>query len=320
MGMLVLARKENEEIVIGAGLIRVVVIEIRGDKVRLGVDAPRELGVHRKEVQEAINAVKQGRIAETRDELDHRENQHPEIPEIPESPNPAAELRRPRPAWIFQTGDQRMGMLVLARKENEEIVIGAGLIRVVVIEIRGDKVRLGVDAPRELGVHRKEVQEAINAVKQGRIAETRDELDHRENQHPEIPESPNPAAELIYLAIPYTHPDPAVREARFELANAAAAALMAAGCLVFSPISHTHAMVKYGLPIEADFYRRFNEFYMSLSSRMIVLRADGWLASAGVQAEVAFMEAAGKPVEFVDPIEPKEIADESSNNATGHPA
>jgi len=51
-------------------------------------------------------------------------------------------------------------MLVLSRKKNESIIID-GRITVHVIEIRGDKVRLGVDAPKEVPVHRKEVYEAI---------------------------------------------------------------------------------------------------------------------------------------------------------------
>lgn len=51
-------------------------------------------------------------------------------------------------------------MLVLSRKKDEEIIIGDN-IRLVVIEICGDKVRLGIDAPKEISVHRLEVYEAI---------------------------------------------------------------------------------------------------------------------------------------------------------------
>lgn len=52
-------------------------------------------------------------------------------------------------------------MLVLSRHENEAIVIG-GDIRIVVVSIRGDKVRLGIEAPQDVSVHRLEVQNAIN--------------------------------------------------------------------------------------------------------------------------------------------------------------
>jgi carbon storage regulator len=51
-------------------------------------------------------------------------------------------------------------MLVLSRKKDESIVINND-ITIVVVEIRGDKVRLGVEAPKEVPVHRREVYEAI---------------------------------------------------------------------------------------------------------------------------------------------------------------
>ncbi len=51
-------------------------------------------------------------------------------------------------------------MLVLSRKKNESIVIDDTII-VTVVEIRGDKVRLGIQAPKEVPVHRSEVHAAI---------------------------------------------------------------------------------------------------------------------------------------------------------------
>ena len=62
-------------------------------------------------------------------------------------------------------------MLVLSRKKNEKIIINDD-ISITVVEIRGDKVSLGIEAPREVPVHRGEVYEAIrrqqaaNAVKE----------------------------------------------------------------------------------------------------------------------------------------------------------
>ena len=57
-------------------------------------------------------------------------------------------------------------MLVLSRKKNESIVIN-NEITIVVVEIRGDKVRLGVEAPREVPVHRREVYDAIQRLQEG---------------------------------------------------------------------------------------------------------------------------------------------------------
>lgn len=51
-------------------------------------------------------------------------------------------------------------MLVLSRKKSESVVI-AGNIVITVVEIRGDKVRLGIEAPKDVPVHRQEVFEAI---------------------------------------------------------------------------------------------------------------------------------------------------------------
>ena len=51
-------------------------------------------------------------------------------------------------------------MLVLSRKKDETIVIGDNII-VTVVEIRGDKVRLGFDAPRDVTIHRREVYDKI---------------------------------------------------------------------------------------------------------------------------------------------------------------
>lgn len=61
-------------------------------------------------------------------------------------------------------------MLVLSRKKNERIIIGDN-IEVMVIEIRRDKVRLAIDAPREIEIHRLEVYNAIR----------------RKNGEPELP-------------------------------------------------------------------------------------------------------------------------------------
>lgn len=56
-------------------------------------------------------------------------------------------------------------MLVLSRKLNESIVI-ADVVTVTVLEIRGDKIRLGIEAPKEVPVHRREVYDAIRRAEQ----------------------------------------------------------------------------------------------------------------------------------------------------------
>lgn len=61
-------------------------------------------------------------------------------------------------------------MLVLSRKKNESIVINDD-ITIVVVEIRGDKVRLGIEAPKEVTIHRNEVYDKIQ--REGRATDER---------------------------------------------------------------------------------------------------------------------------------------------------
>lgn len=58
-------------------------------------------------------------------------------------------------------------MLVLSRKKNEAIRIGDGIV-ITVVDIRGDKVRLGIEAPGNVPVHRREVYDAIKREEQRR--------------------------------------------------------------------------------------------------------------------------------------------------------
>ncbi|MCK4999354.1 MAG: carbon storage regulator CsrA [Anaerohalosphaera sp.] len=56
-------------------------------------------------------------------------------------------------------------MLVLSRQKDESIMIGDD-VEITIVDVRGDKVRLGINAPREISVHRKEIFLAIQREKQ----------------------------------------------------------------------------------------------------------------------------------------------------------
>lgn len=105
---------------------------------------------------------------------------------------------------------------------------------------------------------------------------------------------------LIYLACPYSHPERAVRIARFDAANLAAAKLMREGHYVFSPISHTHPIAEAGgLPLGWDFWEGFDRAYIGHSHKLIVLMLGGWTQSKGVMAEIAIADSMNIPVEYL---------------------
>ena len=62
--------------------------------------------------------------------------------------------------------EERIAMLVLTRKINESIVINDD-VSVLVVEVRGDRVRLGIEAPKNVTVHRKEIYDAIRDTDSG---------------------------------------------------------------------------------------------------------------------------------------------------------
>ena len=66
-------------------------------------------------------------------------------------------------------------MLVLSRQRDESIIIGDNIV-ITIVDIRGDKVRLGIDAPKEIPVHRQEVYNAIQRENM-RAAEEQDKPD-----------------------------------------------------------------------------------------------------------------------------------------------
>jgi nucleoside 2-deoxyribosyltransferase len=104
---------------------------------------------------------------------------------------------------------------------------------------------------------------------------------------------------MIYLASPYSHADPAVREARYQAACRATAALLKAGLVVFSPIVHSHPLVAFALPTGWDFWERIDRAYLARCDELVVLTLDGWRESTGVRAEIALARALGKPVRFL---------------------
>jgi nucleoside 2-deoxyribosyltransferase len=110
--------------------------------------------------------------------------------------------------------------------------------------------------------------------------------------------------ELIYLACPYTHPDPSVRLYRFQQATKAAAALIRQGHIVFSPITMTHPidieMAGAENTLGSDFWVTFDESFMDRCDVFALLPLAGWQDSGGIRREIAYFKARGKPLKILD--------------------
>lgn len=107
---------------------------------------------------------------------------------------------------------------------------------------------------------------------------------------------------MIYLAVPYSHPDPKIREARYHAANRAAYRLMQRGDIVFSPISHSHPIeVESGVIGDHEFWAKQDDAFQGRATSVAVLMIDGWKESRGVQREIQIAKETGMEVEYLDP-------------------
>lgn len=106
---------------------------------------------------------------------------------------------------------------------------------------------------------------------------------------------------FVYLASPYTHSEPQVREARFRAAAKAAAKLMKAGQVVFSPIAHSHP-IELEFPEKEDgmFWKRQDIPILRHAEKLVVLMLDGWEQSSGIKWEVETALSLHIPVEYIN--------------------
>lgn len=102
----------------------------------------------------------------------------------------------------------------------------------------------------------------------------------------------------LYIASPYTHDDPAVREARYKKVLDFTAWLAVTYRLWgFSPIVHSHNMALQDNPkFNHDFWLGWGKTMLIPSSGLVVLQIKGWEKSAGVSEEMAYARDYGKPI------------------------
>ena len=106
---------------------------------------------------------------------------------------------------------------------------------------------------------------------------------------------------LTYLACPYSHSSLDVRKQRFEAVTEVAASMMKSGEFVYSPITHSHPMAMAGeLPGDWQFWREYDEAFLSCCKKMCVLMIDGWEESYGVRCEIELANTKYNiPVEYI---------------------
>lgn len=107
---------------------------------------------------------------------------------------------------------------------------------------------------------------------------------------------------LVYLAIPYTHPQAAVRKERYKLVTEIAAYYSKKGHIIFSPITHSHPMaINHNMPGTWDFWKKIDLEFLSHCHMMMIVALPDWKESVGVLAEKKFAEENGINVVFINP-------------------
>lgn len=111
------------------------------------------------------------------------------------------------------------------------------------------------------------------------------------------------ARRIVYLACPYSHPDLDIRLERFAAANRAAAWLIRAGSIVYSPISMTHPidleMSEEGISQGSDYWCDFDEAFMEFCTEMLILDIPGWENSSGIARELRYFKEKGRDVSML---------------------
>ena len=106
---------------------------------------------------------------------------------------------------------------------------------------------------------------------------------------------------MIYLASPYSSPDPLIVRTRFLLAEQVTAILMAQGHYVYSPIVHCHELsAKFALPTDFEYWKGYNIDMIRRCDALYILALPGWEESKGVAGELAFAKSAGLEIAYVD--------------------
>ena len=107
---------------------------------------------------------------------------------------------------------------------------------------------------------------------------------------------------MIYLASPYSHINPAVREERFLQVRFVTVAMLRAGQPVFSPIVYGKDLEKQ-IGYTFENWQILNDAMIKACEVMFVLCLDGWKESRGVAHEIKLARSLGKAIAYIDQME-----------------
>jgi len=103
----------------------------------------------------------------------------------------------------------------------------------------------------------------------------------------------------IYLACPYWHENPEIRQARYEKVTAKAGELMDIDTIIFSPITHSHPIALTMENQNHEFWLNQDKHYLDWCTELWVFCLCGWKESTGVAWEIDYITKQRKPVWYV---------------------
>lgn len=105
---------------------------------------------------------------------------------------------------------------------------------------------------------------------------------------------------FVYLASPYTDPDPLVRQMRYLAAASTLRTLLLNRVWTYSPIVHCHELSQiWGMPHDAAFWLEYDSLMIERAHSVAVLTLAGWERSSGVKGEILLATNLGKPVTYI---------------------
>lgn len=105
---------------------------------------------------------------------------------------------------------------------------------------------------------------------------------------------------MIYLASPYSHKDPSIREKRFLLIEELTAKMIKEGKMVFSPIVHCHNLsISYNLSQDFEFWQKYCLYFIDKADMLMVYMIEGWKESKGIKEEIEYAKFKDIPIDFI---------------------